>query len=470
MHEGFLDQLWRRGGGRRAPRRRGADRRPGPGLRRAAAAAAAQLAHPVAPGPGARAGPESSWVKLAWTDMTQHLSATALDVVGPARRCGARGSASGSGPRRPRSPGAPPRCSAPSSASASWACRDDWPLVGEPPGGRLRHPGVIVRAAPLRYAGGGRDMTKRESIARARDHVDVRVGHRRRARAGGGAVAPPRRRRDQLRGLPVGPPGRHRGHRVLRLPGPRSWIRPTGGRSCRGSDRATTWWRPAATRTAGPWGAWGPRRATSTASPSATCSPTSRWPRPSRWPTPWPRCWASSTRRWSLMPLGLANPEHVCVHDAALLVRERGWPLSPTIGPASPTRRMDRLPGHRLPPDPGPAGLAGGQAVQGGGVADAGGHAHHRGSGRQAGRGGRVHLAGPGAGGRLDPVGAPGRSHPRAVLAPGPAPARLGSPDRPGLQRSSRRRGWFVPPSTCGVPSGTIQGRLTRHDRAPTIA
>jgi alkylation response protein AidB-like acyl-CoA dehydrogenase len=28
-------------------------------------------------------GPESSWVKLAWTDMTQHLSETALGVVGP---------------------------------------------------------------------------------------------------------------------------------------------------------------------------------------------------------------------------------------------------------------------------------------------------------------------------------------------------------------------------------------------------
>jgi alkylation response protein AidB-like acyl-CoA dehydrogenase len=31
---------------------------------------------------GIEPGPESSWVKLAWTDMTQHLSAAALDVVG----------------------------------------------------------------------------------------------------------------------------------------------------------------------------------------------------------------------------------------------------------------------------------------------------------------------------------------------------------------------------------------------------
>ena len=35
-------------------------------------------------GQGLEPGPESSWVKLAWTDMTQHLSATALDVMGPA--------------------------------------------------------------------------------------------------------------------------------------------------------------------------------------------------------------------------------------------------------------------------------------------------------------------------------------------------------------------------------------------------
>lgn len=35
-------------------------------------------------GRGLEPGPESSWVKLAWTDMTQQLSACALDVVGPA--------------------------------------------------------------------------------------------------------------------------------------------------------------------------------------------------------------------------------------------------------------------------------------------------------------------------------------------------------------------------------------------------
>jgi alkylation response protein AidB-like acyl-CoA dehydrogenase len=33
---------------------------------------------------GEEPGPESSWVKLAWTEMTQHLSESALDVVGPA--------------------------------------------------------------------------------------------------------------------------------------------------------------------------------------------------------------------------------------------------------------------------------------------------------------------------------------------------------------------------------------------------
>ena len=31
---------------------------------------------------GHEPGPESSWIKLAWTDMTQHLSATALEVLG----------------------------------------------------------------------------------------------------------------------------------------------------------------------------------------------------------------------------------------------------------------------------------------------------------------------------------------------------------------------------------------------------
>jgi alkylation response protein AidB-like acyl-CoA dehydrogenase len=33
-------------------------------------------------GRGAQPGPESSIVKLAWTDMTQHLSEAALDVLG----------------------------------------------------------------------------------------------------------------------------------------------------------------------------------------------------------------------------------------------------------------------------------------------------------------------------------------------------------------------------------------------------
>jgi alkylation response protein AidB-like acyl-CoA dehydrogenase len=35
-------------------------------------------------GQGVEPGPESSWVKLAWTDMTQHLSEGALDVLGHA--------------------------------------------------------------------------------------------------------------------------------------------------------------------------------------------------------------------------------------------------------------------------------------------------------------------------------------------------------------------------------------------------
>src|SRR5262249_61656068 len=35
---------------------------------------------------GVEPGPESSWVKLAWTDMTQHLSDGDLDVAGAAAR------------------------------------------------------------------------------------------------------------------------------------------------------------------------------------------------------------------------------------------------------------------------------------------------------------------------------------------------------------------------------------------------
>ena len=31
---------------------------------------------------GGEPGAESSWIKLAWTDMTQHLSSTALDLLG----------------------------------------------------------------------------------------------------------------------------------------------------------------------------------------------------------------------------------------------------------------------------------------------------------------------------------------------------------------------------------------------------
>jgi alkylation response protein AidB-like acyl-CoA dehydrogenase len=29
-------------------------------------------------------GPESSWIKLAWSDMTQHMASTALELCGPA--------------------------------------------------------------------------------------------------------------------------------------------------------------------------------------------------------------------------------------------------------------------------------------------------------------------------------------------------------------------------------------------------
>ena len=83
VHEGYLDQLWRRA----------AD-----DARLDEAALSDDLAQAFVElrllrlhnwrtlsrlGRGLEPGAESSWVKLAWTDMTQHLSATALDVVGP---------------------------------------------------------------------------------------------------------------------------------------------------------------------------------------------------------------------------------------------------------------------------------------------------------------------------------------------------------------------------------------------------
>ena len=75
-------------------------------------------------GRGIEPGPESSWVKLAWTDMTQHLSATACAVGGPTPRAvGPRGRASGCGAGRRRSPAAPRRSSARSSASGCSGCR-----------------------------------------------------------------------------------------------------------------------------------------------------------------------------------------------------------------------------------------------------------------------------------------------------------------------------------------------------------
>ena len=81
---------------------------------------------------GIEPGPESSITKLAWSDMTQALSARALDVVGAAaplvvgrrRQPGpaASGSGNGCGRRPRRSRAARRRCSARSSASGCSAC------------------------------------------------------------------------------------------------------------------------------------------------------------------------------------------------------------------------------------------------------------------------------------------------------------------------------------------------------------
>ena len=62
---------------------------------------------------GEEPGPESSWVKLTWSDMTQELSQAALAVQGPAAPAvGAVAAAVVVVARRPASPAAPRRCSA----------------------------------------------------------------------------------------------------------------------------------------------------------------------------------------------------------------------------------------------------------------------------------------------------------------------------------------------------------------------
>jgi alkylation response protein AidB-like acyl-CoA dehydrogenase len=83
VHEGYLDQLWREAN----EAGRLDDVEVSDGLAQAFVELRLLRLHNWRTlsrlGRGLEPGPESSWVKLAWTDMTQHLSATALDVVGP---------------------------------------------------------------------------------------------------------------------------------------------------------------------------------------------------------------------------------------------------------------------------------------------------------------------------------------------------------------------------------------------------
>jgi alkylation response protein AidB-like acyl-CoA dehydrogenase len=83
VHEGYLDQLWRDA----AEQGRLDDVEVSDGLAQAFVELRLLRLHNWRTlsrlGRGLEPGPESSWVKLAWTDMTQHLSTTALDVVGP---------------------------------------------------------------------------------------------------------------------------------------------------------------------------------------------------------------------------------------------------------------------------------------------------------------------------------------------------------------------------------------------------
>jgi alkylation response protein AidB-like acyl-CoA dehydrogenase len=63
-------------------------------------------------GRGGEPGPESSWVKLTWSDMTQQMSQTALAVMGPEAPLMGPGNVSGCGASRPAWPAGHPRSSA----------------------------------------------------------------------------------------------------------------------------------------------------------------------------------------------------------------------------------------------------------------------------------------------------------------------------------------------------------------------
>jgi alkylation response protein AidB-like acyl-CoA dehydrogenase len=84
VHEAYLDELWRGA----AASRRLADVELTDGLAQAFVELRLLRLHNWRTlsrlARGGEPGPESSWVKLAWTAMTQHLSAVALDVAGPA--------------------------------------------------------------------------------------------------------------------------------------------------------------------------------------------------------------------------------------------------------------------------------------------------------------------------------------------------------------------------------------------------
>ena len=121
-------------------------------------------------------------------------------------------------------------------------------------------------------------------------------------------------------------------------------------------------------------------------------------------------------------PMGLGNPDHVMVHDAA------------TAGASRATRPgLVLLRGPRLQAHPRAAGLAGGQAAALAPLADAGHRAARARRGTQAQGHLVLHQPDPAAGERARPHGAPGRPRSRAVLAPGPAAARLGGARRTDL-------------------------------------
>ncbi len=169
-------------------------------------------------------------------------------------------------------------------------------------------------------------------------------------------------------------------------------------------------------------------RAISTGFPSATCNPNEPIATAEQVADALAEVLDELDPTLVLLPMGLANPEHVCVHDAALLVRERdgsdgpAWIAYQDIAyhqiPGQLAWRVAKLFKSAVWPTPVAMPISADLSPKREAMAE-------------------YVVAGQGTRGRLGAVAAPRRADPRAVLAPRPAPDGLGSPHRPRLTRRS---------------------------------